>query len=53
MRIAKLDITVTELDEAAQSLAADPMRKLTADALFDQLVSRRKRPRRLIGGLVL
>lgn len=53
VRIAKLDITVTELDEAAQSLAADPMRKLTADALFDQLVSRRKRPRRLIGGLVL
>lgn len=52
-RIAKLDITTTELDEAAQSLAADPMRKLTADALFDQLVSRRKRPRRLIGGLVL
>ena len=52
-RAAGLSITVSELDEAARSLAEDPTQKLTAGALFDCLVARRRRPRRLPGGLVL
>lgn len=52
-RAAGLSITVSELDEAARSMANDPTQKLTAGALFDCLVARRRRPRRLPGGLVL
>lgn len=52
-RAAGLSLTVSELDEAARSLVDDPTQKLTAGALFDCLVARRRRPRRLPGGLVL
>lgn len=52
-RAAGLSITVSELDDAARSMAGDPTQKLTAGALFDCLVAKRRRPRRLPGGLVL
>lgn len=52
-RVAGLNITVSELDEAARSMVEDPTQKLTADALFTCLVAKRQRPRRLPGGLVL
>lgn len=52
-RVEGLSITVSELDEAARSLVDDPTQKLTAGALFDCLVARRRRPRRLPGGVVL
>lgn len=52
-RAAGLSVVVSELDEAARALVDDPTQKLTAGALFDCLVARRRRPRRLPGGLVL
>lgn len=51
-RVAGLDVTIKELDDVAQSLVNDPRQKLTAGALFDCLVAKRRRPRR-VGGLVL
>ncbi|WP_157982618.1 hypothetical protein [Simplicispira lacusdiani] len=52
-RAEGLGITVHELDEAARLLVDDPTQKLTAGSLFDCLVVRRQRPKRLPGGLVL
>ncbi|MEN9437695.1 MAG: hypothetical protein RIR09_2350 [Pseudomonadota bacterium] len=54
-RVEGLKITPSELDEAARTLVDDPTQKLTAGALFDCLVAKRRRPRprRLPGGLVL
>lgn len=54
-RVEGLKITLSELDEAARTLVDDPTQKLTAGALFDCLVAKRRRPRprRLPGGLVL
>lgn len=46
-RIEGLEVKNTELDEAALSLANDPTCKLTAGELFDVIVARRRRPRRL------
>lgn len=52
-RVAGLTITASELDEAARSLVDDPTQKLTAGSLFDCLAAKRRRPRRLPGGLIL
>jgi hypothetical protein len=52
-RAAGLNVTTNELEETLIALVTDRMQKLTAEALLDSLIARRRRPRRLVGGVVL